>query len=320
MSVESHATTGTSGADGFRHEALLYAGDDDFVRRTSDFVRDGLEAGEPTLVVVAARKIDWLRDALNGHADRVHFADMADVGHNPARIIPAWREFVAKHADTGVRLRGIGEPVYPERDADALIECQRHESLLNVAFDGGRAWWLLCPYDTTALDPAVIDEALRSHPYVMDGHSRTSLDYRGLDECAAPFETLLPDPPASALVFDFDGRNVGDVRAVVSHYISRLGFDETQTADFALAVHELATNSIRHGGGSGRLRLWSDEATAVAEVSDAGVIGDPLAGRVNPVESVESGRGLWLANHLCDLVQIRSHPRGSIVRAHLARR
>ena len=58
---------------------------------------------------------------------------MAVLGHNPARIIPAWRDFADAHAGP---IRGIGEPIWPGRGADELVECQLHESLLNVAFDG----------------------------------------------------------------------------------------------------------------------------------------------------------------------------------------
>src|SRR5918911_557200 len=118
-------------ADGFRHEALLYTGEDELVTATSSFVRAGVAAGEPALVVVGARKIDLLREALGDDGSEVYFADMGVVGRNPARIIPAWREFVGAHAAPGVRLRGIGEPVAPGRDADELVESQRHESLLN---------------------------------------------------------------------------------------------------------------------------------------------------------------------------------------------
>jgi prepilin-type processing-associated H-X9-DG protein len=35
------------------------------------------------------------------------------------------------------RLRGAGEPIWPERRPAELVECQRHESLLNVAFADG---------------------------------------------------------------------------------------------------------------------------------------------------------------------------------------
>jgi anti-sigma regulatory factor (Ser/Thr protein kinase) len=245
---------------------------------------------------------------------------MSEVGENPARIIPAWRAFVDEHAGGAVRPRGIGEPVSPGRRADALAECQRHESLLNVAFDGSPAWWLVCPYDLEALDPAVIAEARCSHPYVMNGESRRSLEYRGLEACAAPFAAVLAEPPADAVAFRFDARTLSEVREKVSRQLSEMGFRERQSADFVLAVHELAANSVRHGGGSGLLRLWADEVTAVADVTDAGVLDDPLAGRVYPADGATGGFGLWLANHLCDLVQIRSGEHGTTVRAHLAKR
>src|SRR5690349_3981669 len=40
--------------------------------------------------------------------------------------------------------------------------------------------------------------------------------------------------------------------------------------DLVLAVDELAANSLRHGGGHGELRLWTDEGAVVAEVEDGG--------------------------------------------------
>jgi hypothetical protein len=59
-------------------------------------------------------------------------------------------------------------------------------SLLNVAFAGAPAWWLLCPYDTETLDAAVIDEAHRSHPFVVQGRAQqVSTGYRGLELSAA---------------------------------------------------------------------------------------------------------------------------------------
>jgi hypothetical protein len=152
----------------FRHEALLYAGEVDFLTGTLPFIREGVAAGEPVLVVVSAAKVGLLRSALGGDADRVAFADMADVGANPARIIPAWRDFVDALDGGGRSARGIGEPIWAGRTPDELVECQRHETLLNLAFTGVPAWWLLCPYDTSALGGQVLAEARRSHPFVGD--------------------------------------------------------------------------------------------------------------------------------------------------------
>ena len=55
----------------------------------------------------------------------------------------------------------------------------------------------------------------------------------------------------------------------------------------------------------------------VCEVRDAGRIDDPLAGRERPTFDREGGRGLWMINRLCDLVQLRSFPSGAVVRLHV---
>jgi hypothetical protein len=52
-------------------------------------------------------------------------------------------------------------------------------------------------------------------------------------------------------------------------------------------------------------------------VRDRGWIRDPLAGRVAPRENKATGRGLWLVNQLCDLVQLRSSPAGTTLRLHI---
>src|SRR4051812_46389664 len=137
--------------DSFSHEAFFYAGDDEFVDGVGQFIREGAAAGEPTLVVVDARKIGALREALNGEAAGVHFADMAEVGGNPGRLIDAWHEFVDEHGGTDDRLRGVGEPINAQRAGAELVECHHHEALVNVAFAETPDFRLLCPYDTDAL-------------------------------------------------------------------------------------------------------------------------------------------------------------------------
>ena len=55
----------------------------------------------------------------------------------------------------------------------------------------------------------------------------------------------------------------------------------------------------------------------VCEVRDGGHIDAPLVGRERPSLERPGGRGLWLVNQLCDLVQIRSFPTGTVVRLHM---
>ncbi|MGH3023335.1 MAG: anti-sigma factor RsbA family regulatory protein [Gaiellaceae bacterium] len=310
----------TSRADeGFVHEALFYAGEEGFLSGTLPFVREGLERGESVLVVVSDRKIDRLREGLDGGGERVLFADMSEVGSNPAHIIPLWWDFVGERA-RGRPVRGIGEPISPERGPVELVECQRHESLLNLAFADAPAWRLLCPYDVAALDGSVVEEARRSHPHLVeDGRREESPTFRGLDAIDAPFDEPLPAPPASARELRFADESLPSVRGFVYEQAGEAGLTTPQTHDVALALNELATNTIRYGGGRGVVRAWREDETFVCEVEDSGCIDDPLVGRRRPGLEQRGGRGLWIANQLCDLVQVRSFAEGSTVRVHLRR-
>lgn len=317
LSLGQSASVSDPSAVGFRHEAMLYRGDAEFVVRAADFVGDAVASGDPILVVVGAGKIDKLRSKLGTNASHVRFADMRDVGSNPAWIIPVWRDFVTEHAGEGRRLRGIGEPLYPERSSPELVECQRHESLLNLAFDDVPGFWLVCPYDAGALPLAVIDEARRSHPFWAQGTQRaTSRDYRGLELVGAPFGDPLPEPSGDVTTMAFTYGPLRGLRRLVEDRARRCGLDDAQTADFVVACNEVATNSLRHGGGGGDLRIWDEPDALVCEIHDTGYLNLPMAGIQTPGTEARASRGLWLANHLCDLVQIRTLGGSTIVRLY----
>jgi hypothetical protein len=255
----------------FSHEALLYEGPDGLLAGALPFIREGIERDEPVLVAVGAAKIELLRSALGDGA--VEFVDMAVLGRNPARIIPAWRAFLDRHPGPA---RGVGEPIWAGRGASELVECQLHESLLNLAFADVRDFRLLCPYDAAGLSPSVIHEACCSHPLVNDSPSRA---FREAEELLAPFDSPLPPPPAQARLLGFELDSLADVRRLTEHCAERAGLEIERTRDLALAVSELAANSVRHGGGRGILRIWRDGGALVCEIRDRGLIEDPLAGR-----------------------------------------
>jgi len=300
----------------FHHESLFYSDEDEFMRAALDFLYEGIERDERALVAVGAPRIELLREALGPDAEQVRFTDMRVLGANPARIIPAWHAFLQENDRPGAGARGIGEPVWPGRGAAELAECQRHEALLNTAFDGGEGWRLLCPYDLENLEEPVIEAARRSHPHIScAGRREPSAAYD------APFDLLagaLPEPPPGSQEMSFTGSELVLVRDTVRAATSAAELAEERGEDLLLAVSELACNSVLHGGGRGRLRIWTDQDTLMCEVSDAGHISDPLAGRVRPLPGQLGGRGLWLANQVCDLAQIRSSALGgSSVRLHM---
>ena len=313
----STASLSAPDASEYRHEALFYSGQAAFVEATLPFLNEAISEREPTLVVVSAAKIADLRQALGAEADRVVFADMAEVGTNPARIIPAWESFLRTHGAPGRRLRGIGEPTWSARTPAELVECERHEALLNAAFDDP-AFWLLCPYDTATLSDEVLHEAQRNHPFVNDGgRSRPSAHYPGVNALVDHFDEPLSEPADGAHTLEFTQRTLPALRRAVSEWAGDAGLIGDRADELVIAANEIATNSLRYGGGRGTLLVWRDHESVLCEVRDGGRITDPMVDRVRPDQLSSGGRGLWLANQLCDLVQIRSGRAGTVVRLHM---
>jgi len=305
----------TTAHDSFRHEATFYRGNEDFVTSAAPFVREAVRGGQPVMVAVVPERLQLLGEALGDDAKDVEFVDMSRLGRNPANIIPAWRQFIDEHCVDGRPVRGIGEPVWSGRSAVEIAECQLHEALLNMALPPDTAMWLRCPYDVTALDDGVIAHARRSHPALVDGDSYSgSVDYSGADLVEALFEAALDEPGATASAMRFGREDYAAVRRAVQSAARAAGLTEVRATEVALAVHEIATNSVKHGGGQGSLRAWITGDALVFELRDGGVIADRLVGRTTPSTSAEGGRGVWLANRLCDLVQLRSGSDGTAVR------
>jgi anti-sigma regulatory factor (Ser/Thr protein kinase) len=297
---------------GFRHDALVYADAGDFLDGTVPFLRGALEAGEAALVAVSKANTALLEGELGADAAAVRFAEIEKLGRNPARIIPFWRKFLDQNE--GRPVRGIGEPVWPGREPAEIDECERHESLLNVAFSPSPAWSLLCPYDGRAFGDELLERVAHSHGAVeRGGVSRRSDEYVAGRDC---FAGELPRRPAGAEVFEFDRAKLSEVRRQVERAAERAGLAAPDSADLVIAASELAANSVAHGGGAGTLRTWQESGRLLVEFEDGGSIEEPLAGRLRPRPTQEGGRGLWLANQLCELVQIRSAAGRTTVRLH----
>ncbi len=274
------------GRTGFRHAELAYGSSDEFLAAAVPFVGAAVEAGEPVLVAVGDRNIGLLGSELGSVAAAVGFAAIEDVARNPARLIQFWRDFLEENGSGPVR--GLEEPAWPGRTRAELEECALHDSLLDAAFATGDAISLL------------------------SAHAATALPARG------GYRDRLPGPPADAAAFVFDRGGLGEVRRRVAHAADAAGLDAPAAADVVLAASELAANSVAHGGGGGTLRSWREDGRLLLEVEDAGRIEETLVGRLRPSITQEGGRGLWLANQLCDLVQIRSGSTGTVVRLRAA--
>jgi anti-sigma regulatory factor (Ser/Thr protein kinase) len=275
-------------SDRFDHEAMFYRGDADFLAGLLPYIAEGLERDEAVVVVEPRPRFELLRDALGEVLDR--------------------------HTAAGRRVRGVGEPAFVGRRTAELVECRLHEFLVNHAFDGGRGWRLLCPYDQDQLPRAVTQAALRTHPVRSTSTSRLPSNDYVTDGHVAAFAERLPQPGDAVLRGGFGPGDVPATRRTVAQWARSCGLPDERVEVLELAASELATNSIRHGGGGGTLAMWLDGSAAVIEFSDTGTLTDPLVGRRTPTLDQEGGRGVYLVNQLCDLVQLRSSRHGTTVR------
>ncbi len=301
----------------FRHEAFFYANAGDYLNVTVPFIRLGLDAGEAILVIVPSAKVGLLQSEFREREDHgLRFATTEDFGRNPARLLAVWADFIAASTQRGLTMRGIGETSWPGRSHDELLECARHEALVNVAFGDLTGLSVLCPYDATLLHESVITEAHRSHPHIAGEVSETTDDR--FQSAVEPLlsSSLAPIPPF-AQHRAFGPEELRSVRMWVKDYARSRGASQNKTDDLSVAVGEAISNSIHHGGGSGQVSIWHEETILHCEIRDRGIITNPLAGRVRPPSDQTGGRGLWLMNQLCDLVQIRSTSEGQTIRLNM---
>lgn len=301
----------------YRHEAFLWRSPADFVSGLVPFVRDGVDAGEPVMVALIPQHAAWVRDELGSMASRAHFVDMVELGHNPARINPAWQTFLDASCGEGRPARGVGEPVWPGRSTEEIRECQLHEALLNLAVDPELPFWLLCPYDATHLDADVLTEAERSHPALVTATSyQGSGGYRGHEHARALFTAELPVPPADASLVELTATTLLDA---MEHVTLRLAYSLWSDEALRLSdvIHGLAHGSLERGATRIVVRLWDEPRGLVGQVSDETVVEDFLVGRRHPRSPGEDP--FWFANQACDLVQVRSGAHGTTVRLHLGR-
>lgn len=300
-------------ADRFHHVVLFYRGTAEYRVALASFAQAGLISGEHVLFAVPAARFA-LADWLQGSSGLATATDMSELGRNPARIIPALRSFADKHA--GQRIRIISESVWPGRSPAEVCEAARQEALVCRAL-ADVAGTMVCPYDATGLPGSVLADAARLHPWEAGADGvLPSPTYAGPEAMPAACRLPLPGPPADAerIAYRTDLR---PVRAMVSAAARRAGLRVSRVTDLTLAVSELAANTLLHTGQGGIAYAWQTAREMICQVSDVGFIADPLAGLSRQPAEQPGGKGLWLVNQVCDLVEMRTTETGTVVRLHM---
>ena len=104
------------------------------------------------------------------------------------------------------------------------------------------------------------------------------------------------------------------VRTFVRSAVVGRGLASSRADMMVLAVSELATNTLQHTRGGGRVRIWGEARQVVCEVVDGG--GDRSFGRMPPADS-HRGRGLAIVERVVDGASMSSGPDGTVVQLRM---
>ena len=124
---------------------------------------------------------------------------------------------------------------------------------------------------------------------------------------------------------DFNAEGLYVLREAVLAHATAAGMPESRATDVVLVAHELASNAIQHGGGTGRLRVRIASGALHCQVTDPGIARSgsrrpyaaPDPGPASPAEPepwpYQRGHGLWLIREAADQFTVITGPHGSQV-------
>lgn len=103
-------------------------------------------------------------------------------------------------------------------------------------------------------------------------------------------------------------------RGLLGDTAAHVGLASDRIDRFTVALSEIATNAILHGSGSATMTITSSPTDMTVEVRDhgPGLRTDSRPALPHPTQI--GGRGLWLAEHLCDDVDINTSAGGTTIR------
>jgi anti-sigma regulatory factor (Ser/Thr protein kinase) len=293
-----------SGTAHLTHSAFFYDSPDEYSAFLLPFICAGLENGESVAVAADRPRITLLRDGLGADAQAVRFLPADEWYVRPVRTIGGWAQALRTAAAAG---RPSARLVNEVDFGDQHRSWVRFESALNAslaAFDAQ----VLCPYDRRNLPLTLLNAARRTHHVVHDGDWHHSDEYvdpeRLLADLDEPVFPAKGDPIVAVPVVD----TVADLRAHLRNRATSEGWLPPDRVEvLVLALSEVATNGIRHGGSHRELRVWLNPEAVVCEVTDDGARPPgPLAGYLPPAPGVVGGMGLWLVSQICDALSVHT--------------
>jgi serine/threonine-protein kinase RsbW len=125
------------------------------------------------------------------------------------------------------------------------------------------------------------------------------------------------ETPGIGHIVDVD--SLAAIRSIISKAGRSAGLSEDATTDLVLAVNELATNVVRHGGGTGLMWVWSANGCVFCRVTDSGP-GMTVPRIEPPPPGSVTGRGFWMIQRMTDKMDVQTGPHGTTVTIAITQR
>ncbi|MEV0461027.1 ATP-binding protein [Catellatospora methionotrophica] len=111
--------------------------------------------------------------------------------------------------------------------------------------------------------------------------------------------------------------DLGTLRTYVTSYAEKAGLPASRSGLLALAVSELATNTLMYTAGGGTMVLWAEPGEIVCELHDQGPVASRPAPALMPAADAPSGRGLAIVDEVCDEVRTYRTDQSTVVQVRM---
>lgn len=306
-------TSGKRAAARYVHRAALYESDDEFLTLVLPFLREGLEAEEPTFLVVEPAREALVRAELDDPAALTCLV-RSEYFVDPLVTLRASFELFSSSTpqDGSGTVRVVGETYLG--DESGWDGWGRYEALVNH-FYAELPVSSLCPYDCRTTPVAVLDDVARTHRELLSVHADAVPNDRYLEP--SQYLTARADAELDPLEQGSPqlvrrSPSLGEARAAVGALARSVPLEEETVFGLVLAVNEAIVNAEAHGRPPAELRAWAGPDRVVVTVRDRGP--GPASPFVGLLRDPGEGRlGLWLSNRLCSRVTLTSDVDGFTV-------
>jgi anti-sigma regulatory factor (Ser/Thr protein kinase) len=283
------------------HDAFVYDSDSVYVSILGPVLEEAIAAGDTVVAAVSARNAALLQPVVAADPTRVRFVEAESRYRNPVDAIVRYAAELAR-LPVGARALIIGEVQFGTRQA-AWTSWTEYEVALNTVLSGFNVR-VICPYDERVLPASVVDDARRTHPYLLTATDvRPSSDHLDAPALFARLSERDEIPTRDPDVAFLATRDEPGARRRFTDVAAGSGLTSARLGEITLGFSELLANAMVHGGGAARVRMWTTIDELVCVVDDDGPgCDDVLIGFTRPPAGAVGGYGTWLARRLFDRV------------------